>query len=166
MACGGFLMFGSCGFFAYAFYRVNQEDYEHGGGGSRGSNRVEYSAAAYTSPDEKWNAQMRQVLLRISATFSPAESLKSSSFIFLLSTLLPLLLMLLVVRVRKSNRRRRPSRRRHATHFAEYWSRAAELLVSIGLLPSSSSPSFDNCLLLSLSLVIIYIRTRNRKYIS
>jgi len=27
MACGGFMMFGSCGLFAFAFWSVNNEDY-------------------------------------------------------------------------------------------------------------------------------------------
>ena len=49
MAAGGFMMFGACGFFAYAFWAVAREDYERTGG----SQRMAYTAAAYTSPDEK-----------------------------------------------------------------------------------------------------------------
>lgn len=43
MACGGFLMFGSCGFMAYAFWAVASEDYERRGGQERG----QYQPAAY-----------------------------------------------------------------------------------------------------------------------
>lgn len=52
MAAGGFLLFGSCGFFAYAFWAVNTEnDYERDT--SRASQKIEYTAAAYTSQDDK-----------------------------------------------------------------------------------------------------------------
>lgn len=37
MACGGVLLFGSCGFFAFAFYAASQEEREYSIAGSKQS---------------------------------------------------------------------------------------------------------------------------------
>ncbi|KAI1285668.1 hypothetical protein HDE_11591 [Halotydeus destructor] len=53
MACGGFLLFGSCGFFAYAFWAINMEDTQNtrtmsrSGGRGQGSQVINYHQPGY-----------------------------------------------------------------------------------------------------------------------
>lgn len=53
MACGGILLFGSCGFFAFAFYAASKEEHEYSIAGSKHSmvGGHDYNASDYRDDD-------------------------------------------------------------------------------------------------------------------